>query len=342
MKFSRITLVVGVSALSLVVGHAVTSPEEVPTIYNQVTEIKHAKDAAKAVQLLEKLESFDYWGMGGGRGPTDRASLSMTVLVATREFLAWDVRPAEVPASRSPTLQTWLRAEPQSAESMFAMLEEADALPRFMALAKLRTIVAKDAAVLDKVEQIAATDGRLGIQLQSTGNREGSEHVFIAPLRDLAREVLDIAGRTVPPVDYDELSREGLRWLGGNYFKHEGATARISLQWALQKLTPKTPDIANAQAALKQATTSVAMVAFFERLARGENIAPDSRTAVELQAASTALEQQIATGPTKRPEWIVENGLQLPTKTRWLSPLKLGLLILTVAAIGISILHWRR
>ncbi len=322
---------------------AASAPVDVPNVLNQIASIEYEKSVPKAVSLLEQLESFDHWSMGGGRGPTDRTSLSMMVLVAARPFLPWDVKPQEVPEIRSARLLTWLRTEPQSVASMLEMLGSDDPLPRWIALTKLRATGAGGDVVLGKVQELATADGCFVITRQSAATLEGSEHIFDVPLRQMAIEILKAADRPAALLDYNAIGRQGLRWLGEHYLlRRSDRVAEMGIVGALRQLAPKTPEIVAAQAALAGARTPEAVLAVFENLIQGKTAAPEPRRAVEHPASPGPPTKQVVAEPARQGELLVKNGPQPAAEINPLISWKLGLLILGLIAATVLVLRRRR
>ncbi len=319
------------------------SPEDVPKLINQIAAIEYEKNPIKAIRLLEQLESFDFWGIGGGRGPTDRSSLSMSVLTASRSFMSWDVNPQQVPDSGSPRLQSWLKADPRSAEMMLSMLGSGDPLPRWISLTKLQATSAGEAVLLGKVQELATTDYYFAIGRQSSATPGGSEHIFYVPLRQMAVEILKAAGQSAPLLDYNDISRQGLRWLGECYLaRRSDKLAEMGIVGALRQLAPKTPEIVAAQTALAGARTPEAVLAVFESLVRGEGAAPEIRKAVEPPAAAATRTTQAAADPPRPTGSPNKPGPQAPTETGWIVSWKLGLLVIGLIAVAVLILRSRR
>lgn len=319
------------------------SPEDVPKVINQIAAIEYEKSATKAIRLLEQLESFDFWGIGGGRGPTDRSSLSISVLTASRSFMSWDLNPHQVPDSSSPRLQSWLKAEPSSAEMMLSMLEADDPLPRWISLAKLRATGAGEPVLLGKVQELAMADRYFVIGRKSAATPDGSEHVFEVPLRQMAIEILKAAERPAPSLDYNDVARQGLHWLGECYLaRRSDKLAEMGIVGALRQLAPKTPEIVAAQAALAGARTPEAVLAVFEELVRGGATFPETRVVIQPPAASATRTTQVADDSMKSTELLTKHAPQPLAGARRPESWTIGLCIVGLIAAIVLILRSRR
>ncbi len=217
--------------------------EDFPLVINGIIRIAFEKNAEKGLVLLEQIQGFDAWSFGGGVGPSDRTTLMTIALTSFEGFLPWkDSASSSIGTNSASQIQHWMRADPKSAAAMAAMLTSADPVARWMACEKMKREGTVPPEVMPALGRMVLEDERLLIVKQAL------EHVFDAPLRREARELLRLAGEEPVPLDQRKLSREGLAWLGRLYIDRvNDRIARFSIESALRQLAPKTPEIIAAQ-----------------------------------------------------------------------------------------------
>jgi len=266
-----------VSLSSFCISLLAAAVDYVPSVINKVAEIQYEKSAEKAVVLLVQVQMVNYWGMGGGVGPTDRTSLTMLVLSASAPFLHWKgYTEKEAGANSQPQFQQWMQANPKSDATMLAMLSSDDPLARWMACEKIKYGRSVSPTLLPTLRTMAIEDERLLIGKRSVGRVPGEsprawdEHIFDAPLRRDARELLALAGEQLEPLDQRQLSLEGLAWLGKLYVERvNDRLARLMLESALRQLAPITPEILAAQSGAQITRSPEEFLTLFQTLKNG-------------------------------------------------------------------------
>jgi hypothetical protein len=258
-----------------------------PRIFNTLARAEYEKNPALVVALLNEIQTLDIWSMGRGLGPSDRSSLTIYVLWASKPYFAWIVPAATGPASGlQPPLRDWVLAEPGTETAMLEMLSSPNPLGRWIALEKLKSLEVLSPVIASRLEEMAQNDDYIRISpVGPSGEsneplpagRAYDDQVFAVPLREAARRLLAKTGRPMSPIDENELCREGLIWLGMLYLAKAGdSIAQLSIQGALLRLAPVNAELAAAQKRADPPQTPEQLLALFRALAEGRSLASEA------------------------------------------------------------------
>jgi hypothetical protein len=219
---------------------------------------------------------------------------------------------------------------------MQSMLRSDDPLPRWISLTKLSVTRVSEGVLLEHVRKLAEADDYIVIRRQSVALAEGSEHVFDIPLRRLAIEILKAADQQAPVFEYDAIAKEGLRWLAESYLaRRTDKLAEMGIMGALNQLTPKTAEIATAQAALSEARTPDAVQSVFEGLIPKEQAARQTRKMLQSSSTRATLITQITPDSLEMKSPPLGDDNQQAPETRWFAQWKIGMLIAGFFMFGV-------
>lgn len=276
MKLTLIFLVLFVVAVT----SFAQDGERVAAILRRIALLETTKNPKEVMSILDEIQSFDFWTMGGGFGPTDNANTTIGVLEFSRPFFAWDSAqgvPAEVAQLRAPPLSRWLRADASAEPAMLELLAHENPAARWIGVGKIAARGNPSPNLIQALESIAQFDGDLRIRREplppdESGKRRpfGQEdgNFFDAPLRKKAIAALAAAGRNAPTFDQNAVNHEGLVWLGKTYLTRQAnAVDRLGLEGALRQLYPASPEILAAQAKADPRSSREDFLALFETLA---------------------------------------------------------------------------
>jgi len=317
-------------------------------VLNAFWKVTDEKDEKGALLLLQQTRSMTDHAFFPDAGPADKDTLAIRILMVTRSFVSWD----ESSISSSigdPEIGRWIRADSGSETTMREMLSNRSPVARWIAIEKLRRATAVSPTVVAALRVVAERDDFLEVRSWMPGDDtesyqskkpEAEGRVFVANLRNGARELLARMGVALEPIDERQLGREGVVWLARLYMDPGNSdNARWEIVGVLRGVSPRTPEIAWARIQAWATEEPAKLRTLFHNLAKGEF--PSS---TDLGAASNLEQNGVASRSapaTRTNKSIVSSRVETVAETRAWFPWLVGA-AMAAAALLIAGLCYRK
>jgi len=223
MKLSSKMILILIIGMNLFPLHA---SEKLADFYKEIDKAIFEKNLTSLLQLLSKLDSCEEIKFGNGFGPVDKNTLQVSLIGVIEKTFGSNEKIAiqeNVKAQNNVKVEEWLTLITLSADdnkAILKLLQSDKVAVKYLGILKAR-YSSNNPEIIKELENIAEKDPYIVIaggkketkiktnNLPNNGIVDASESVFIAPLREEAKRVLNIMGKDFH-IDQDKITIDGI------------------------------------------------------------------------------------------------------------------------------------